>query len=175
LENKASLGGRIMEAITRKDPMTITLTPGGAMTEQPVPQPRTLADLRRAAGMSLTQVAERMGIQKSRVAHIEARYPNLNYETLTRYITALGGSVQFTVGTAHAYADQMIPDPEKRGTRKYLMSRPGMGSLVYQPSTAEELPLQSNQTDTGGDDTGGQIDHPDAESDQSDSGQRQQP
>ncbi len=146
--------------------MTTTLTTGGTMTKQPAPQPRTLADLRRAAGLSLSQVADRMGVGKNQVSKIEARYPNLNYETFTRYITALGGSMRITVGTAHADVDQLIPDPERAATRNYLKQRPGMGNLVYVPaSAAEELPLQSDQADTGGDDTGRQVDHPDTESD----------
>lgn len=172
-----------MEAITRKDPMTTTLTPGGAMTEQTAPQPRTLADLRRAAGMSRKQVGERMGVNWQRVGQIEARYPNVNYTTLTRYIEAVGGSVQLVVGSTRIRADQLVTDPSLAGTRKHLDSRNAMGKLVRDgeeliyvpPSATEKLPLQGNHADTGGDDTGGQVDHADTESDQGDSGQRQQP
>lgn len=152
--------------------MTAQASEGPVVNEQP----RTLADLRKAAGLEVQQLAERMGLHRTRVTAIEARYPNVNYGTLVRYIEALGGSIQFTVGTAHAYADQLIPDPDKRGTRKYMDSRPGMGSLVYVPASAaaKELPLQGDAAQPGGDDTGGQVDQPDAESNQGDSDQGQQ-
>jgi transcriptional regulator with XRE-family HTH domain len=151
--------------------MTIQATEGPAVNEQP----RSLADLRRKAGLSESQVAQRMGLTKGRIQQIEAKYPGVNYDTLVRYITALGGSIQFTVGTTHVYADQIGPDPDKAGTRRYLERRPGMGSLVYQPSRAtEELPLQGDAAEPSGDDTGGQVDQPDAERDQGDSDQGQQ-
>jgi transcriptional regulator with XRE-family HTH domain len=154
--------------------MTLQASEDSAVDEQP-PPPRSLADLRRAAGLSESQVAQRMNLTKGRIQQIEARYPAVNYDTLVRYITALGGSIQFTVGTTHTYADQIGPDPDKAGTRAYLQSRPGMGKLVYQPSAAtEELPLQSNQTEPGSDDPGRHVDHPDTQGDQRDSGQSQQ-
>lgn len=136
-------------------------------------EPETLADLRKKAGLSQDQVADRMGITKARVRHIEAKYPGINYGTLARYIQALGGSIQFLVGTTHTSADRLKADPDKSGTRAYLSSRPGMGNLVYKPSGTEELVLQGQQPDTGDNDTGGQVDHADAQSDQGDSGQGQ--
>lgn len=141
-------------------------------------QPRTLADLRKATGMTSEQVGERMGVNGQRVRHIEAKYPNINYGTLTRYITALGGSIQFTVGTTHVYADQIEPDPEMRGTRKYLKekaSSPGVRRLAataaFTSAAAEELPLQGDAAQPGDDHTGGQIDHADTQSDQGDGDQ----
>lgn len=156
--------------------MTTTTAGAPAMTSRAqTPRPRTLADLRDAAGLSQKQVGDRMGVNYQRVGQIEARYPNVNYGTLLRYIEAIGGSVQFTVATTHVYADQLIPDPVRAGTRAYLNNRPGKGSLVYVPvSAAEELPLQGDQSQPGGDDPGGQVDHSDAQGDQRDGGQRQQ-
>lgn len=140
--------------------------------------PRTLAELRQRAQMTSAQVAKKMGVNEQRVRHIEAAYPNLNYGTLTRYIAAIGGGIQFTVGTTHVHADQLSVDTSKTGTRKYLKDRTGRGgNLVYQPTSAaaEELPLQGDAAHTGGDDTGRQVDHPDTEGDQADGDQRQQP
>jgi transcriptional regulator with XRE-family HTH domain len=155
--------------------MTIT-TDGKTTADKPAPAPRTLSDLRKATGLGVAQLAERMGVHRTRVTAIEARYPNVNYETLVRYIGALGGSIQFTVGSTHVYADQLAPDPEKRGTRHYMESRPGMGNLVYAPaSAAEKLPLQSGTPEPGDDDTSGQIDHADTESDQGHGDQGEQP
>lgn len=156
--------------------MTIQASKGSVMGEQP----RTLADLRHAAGLSQEQVAQRMGVGKARILHIEAKFPNINYGTLTRYISAVGGSIQFTVGTTHTYADQIVPDPEKRGTRKYLNERASAQGVKRMNATAafsslpEELPLQRDAAQPGGDDPGGHEDHPDAESDQGDGNEGQQ-
>lgn len=156
--------------------MTLKASEGPAVSKQP----RILADLRRAAGLSQAQVADRMGVRRARVGHIEAKYPNINYGTLIDYIQAIGGGIQFIVGTTHASADQLIPDPAQARTRAYLKeesSRPGVRRLHAEAAflqLPEELVLQGEQTDTGSDDTGGQVDHADTQRDQSDSGQGQQ-
>jgi transcriptional regulator with XRE-family HTH domain len=140
---------------------------------QPVPQ--TLTDMRHAAELSLSQVAERMGIGKHRVSHIEARYPNLNYDTVTRYMQAIGARVQFVMGDTRIEASEITADPDKAATREYLGSRPGKGNLIYRPSSAEELPLQGDQAQATGDDSGREVDETDPQGDQSDGAQRQQP
>lgn len=140
----------------------------------PAKQPRTLADLRKATGLTSEQVGERMGVNGQRVRHIEAKYPAVRYDTLTRYITALGGGVQFIVGTAHVSADQLIPDPTMRGTRKYLEEKAGVQRLKDARSVAEELVLQGQQAEPGGDHTGRDVDHADAQRDQSDRRQSQE-
>lgn len=153
--------------------MTTQATEGPAVTQQP----RTLADLRKAAGLTSVQVGQRMGINGQRVRHIEAKYPNIRYDTLARYIQAIGGSIQFTVGTTHTHADRLIPDPEMAGTRKYLSEKASETGVKRLNAGAlpEELPLQGSQAQPGDNDTGRQVDHADAESDQGDSGQREQP
>lgn len=139
------------------------------------PMPKTLAELREAAGLSQTDVAERMGYSgRARITHIEARYPNLNYDTVTRYMQAIGVKIEFVVKGRHVPADTLIPDPEKEATREYLGSRPGKGSLVYQPSP-KELPLEQRTADSGGDDTGRDVDQPDAEGHQGDREDREEP
>lgn len=141
------------------------------MANDPVPVPQTLADLRRAAGLTQAQVAARMGVGDNRVNQIEATYPNVRYDTLTRYVGAIGGGIQIVVGHTRVFADQLVPDPAQQGTREYLLSRSGRGgNVVYVPS-AEELPLQGEASDPGGDDSGRDVDHADAEGDQGDGGQ----
>lgn len=139
------------------------------------PMPQTLTDMRHAAGLSLSQVAERMGVGKHRVSHIEARYPNLNYDTVTRYMQAIGARVQFVMGDTRIEASEITADPDKAASREYLMSRPGKGNLIYRPSSAEELPLQGDQAQSGGDDPGRDVDQADPEGDQSHGAERQQP
>ena len=152
--------------------MTIPATEGPAVKSAP----HALADLREAAGLTQTQVGERMGVNKQRVGHIEASYPNINYGTLVRYIEALGGDIQFVVGATRASASELGIDPGKRGTHRYLKEREGRGGhLIWKKSgPAEELPLKSDAAQPGGDDTGGQVDQADTESDQGDSDQGQQ-
>lgn len=148
----------------------------GNQQQQQQQQPNTLAALRHATGKSSAEVAQHMGVGEQRIRAIEARFPNVNYETLTRYMSAIGGRVQLIVGRTRVNADQLIPDPTKAGTREYLKSRPGMGNLVYQPSAAaEELPLEQSETEPGSDDTGRGVDHPHPEGDQGDREDGEQP
>lgn len=141
-----------------------------AMDDEPVSAPRTLRELRRSRNMTRAQVASRMGVTTSRVAHIEATFPHVRYDTLTRYLTAIGGGIQFIVGRTRVLADQLVPDPVQRGTREYLMERTGKGGVVYVPS-AKELPLESDTPEASDDDSGRDVDHADAEGDQGDGGQ----
>lgn len=144
-----------------------------AVDDTPAPGPRVLADLRRAACLTQVQVSARMGVSPDRVLKIEAAYPNLRFDTLSRYMQAIGGSVQLMTGTTRVFADQLVPDPTYEATRTYLRERKGKGNLVYVPS-AKELPLKSDASKASGDDPGRDVDHPDTESDQGDGGQRQQ-
>lgn len=140
------------------------------------PMPKTLADLRRARGLTITQVADRMDVSRQHVTNIEARFPNLNYDTVSRYLAAIDGRIQFQAGDARAYADELIPDPDKKGTREYRAARKGMGDLVYVPSRpAEELPLEEGEPGPGSDDTGREVDQPNPQSDQADREDGQQP
>lgn len=137
--------------------------------------PQTLAALRLARGLTITEVAERMGVGQPRVTQIEARFPNVNYATFARYMAAIDGRVLLSAGDARVYADELIPDPDRAGTRAHLASRPGMGRLVYVRSgTTEKLPLEQSESGTGGDDTGREIDQPDPEGDQTDGEDRQE-
>lgn len=57
----------------------------------------TLADVRRRAGRTQRQVAERMGVSRMRVSQIEADYPHVTFPVLLRYMDGLGGGVRFAV------------------------------------------------------------------------------
>lgn len=152
-----------------------------AVADEPVPGPCTLADLRRAAGLTQMQVAKRMGLAgRQRVAHIEARYPAVRYDTLANYMQAIGCRIRFSVGDFHISADRMTADPALVATRTYLTEtagRRGLARLARPGGTAsaEELPLQGDAPEPGGDDTGRNEDHPDSAGDQGDSGQGEEP
>jgi transcriptional regulator with XRE-family HTH domain len=56
-----------------------------------------LASVRRAQGLSQTQIAARMGTSQSAVARLEAGRDDLRLSTLRRYAGALGHTVHFGV------------------------------------------------------------------------------
>jgi transcriptional regulator with XRE-family HTH domain len=56
-----------------------------------------LAEVRRAKGLSQTQVAARMGTSQSAVARLEAGQEDIRLSTLRRYAGALGHAVHFGV------------------------------------------------------------------------------
>lgn len=56
-----------------------------------------LAEHRRAAGMSQTEIAARMRTSQSAVARLEAGQGDIRLSTLRRYADALGHQLQFGV------------------------------------------------------------------------------
>ena len=52
-----------------------------------------LADQRRAAGLSQTEVAARMGTSQSSVARLEAGHADVRVSTLERYAAAVGAQL----------------------------------------------------------------------------------
>lgn len=54
-----------------------------------------LAERRKTLGLSQTDVADRMGVTKSRVSQIE-RGEVSTVETIARYVQALGGQIQIS-------------------------------------------------------------------------------
>lgn len=58
-----------------------------------------LAQRRRAAGMSQTEVAARMGTSQSAVARLEAGEADVRASTLERYAAAVGAEVSWQLGT----------------------------------------------------------------------------
>jgi transcriptional regulator with XRE-family HTH domain len=54
-----------------------------------------LVDRRRAAGLSQTEVAARMGTSQSAVARLESGEADVRLSTLDRYVAALGQELEF--------------------------------------------------------------------------------
>jgi len=52
-----------------------------------------LAERRKALGLTQTDVAERMGVTKSRISQVE-RGDVSTFEVISRYVQALGGEIQ---------------------------------------------------------------------------------
>lgn len=140
------------------------------------PPPQTLADLRRAAGMSQAQVAAKLNVGHPRISQIEAQYPNVQHARLMAYIEAIGGRVLFNIAKIGDIAtDQLVPDASRDKTRERqeLVSRRGRErqnpvNRARAKSSSEELPLQGETAQPGGDDTGREVDEPDPERDQGD-------
>lgn len=73
-----------------------------------------LADLRRQAGLSQTQVGERMGKSQQQVDRYEAQFPNVPFNTVRRYIEAVGGQVTFRLGGRRTVnAGMVVADPAR--------------------------------------------------------------
>lgn len=160
----------MMKAIT----VTRTTTGELAMTETHAAVPRTLKELREAAGMTQVQVGERMGTNRQRISHIEARYPAIRFDVLVRYVQALDGHIRLDVADLQINLDEISADESLVATRTYLKeaaSARGVAQMNLKRSAAKELVLQTGETEPGDDDTGGQVDHADAQGDQGDRGQ----
>lgn len=145
------------------------------MTEQP---PRTLADLRKDAELTQQEVAERMGVNQPRVSQIERDYPNLHLTVVSSYIQAIGGQILLADADGRtAVATEVQPTHWDAESLAKIRERRRQGTKIMNAASAptEKLPLQGDQPEPGSDHTGGQVDHPNPESDQGDSGQRQEP
>lgn len=156
-----------MKAIT----MTTATTGVPGMTKPPAAVPHTLKELREAAGMTQMQVAERMGLNRQRISHIEAKYPAIRLDVLIRYMQAIDAHIWVAVGGLHVDLDDIGSDKTREATRAYLKEKasgPGLAQMGLRRSAAEELPLQRGETEPGDDDTGGHVDHADTQSDQGD-------
>lgn len=71
-----------------------------------------LADLRREAGLTQSQVGARMGKSQQQVDRYEAQYPNVPFDTVRRYIEAVGGQVMFRLGGRRTVnAHTVVADP----------------------------------------------------------------
>lgn len=131
-----------------------------------------LSDLRRAAGMTQVQVAEHMSVTKKRVNQIEAKYPAVRYDTLVKYLQAIGGHMRLTVKDLEVDLDQIGADPNLEATREWMESSSRRGiQRMRGESAREELVLQGEQPEPGDDDTGRDVDQADAQGDQRYGGQ----
>lgn len=53
-----------------------------------------LAQLRKASGLTQSQIAERMGVQQPTVARIERKPSSVAFGTIQKYIAAIGGKLE---------------------------------------------------------------------------------
>ena len=60
---------------------------------------RELAEHRRSAGLSQTEVAARMGTSQSAVARLEAGDADVRASTLERYAAAIGSEITWRLGS----------------------------------------------------------------------------
>lgn len=67
------------------------------MKEAVGPAGMAIRDARLAAGLSLSQLAEKSGISKSQISAIERGRANVTLESLERLATALGGDLRISV------------------------------------------------------------------------------
>jgi transcriptional regulator with XRE-family HTH domain len=70
-----------------------------------------LAELRKARGLSQTELARRLGVTQPAVAKIESgRAKNLELKTLAKFVAALGGRLKVEIlpgrGARHLHAAQ---------------------------------------------------------------------
>lgn len=137
--------------------------------------PQTLADLRRARGLSQAQMAERIGVNQPRISQIERDFPNLHYQVVANYFRALDDNVTLVVGDIHIDLGGIQPDPRSPGAQTNRNVRLAKGMAHLTSRTAKELPLEQSQPHTGADDTGREVDQPDPQRDQADREDGQQP
>lgn len=90
----------------------------------------TLADLRRKAGKTQPQVALSMGVSRTQVSRIEARYPDVMFPVLRRYLDALEVDIRFSgagvvllsddvsTDTTRVYAESIRNDPTRGPWRR---------------------------------------------------------
>jgi transcriptional regulator with XRE-family HTH domain len=83
----------------------------------------TLADLRKKAGLSQLQMAERLGVQKAAISKIEAMYPDVLFSTLRRYMDVLDVEIRFhgvpdvaSISSSEVVKDESRIMSEKRRT-----------------------------------------------------------
>jgi transcriptional regulator with XRE-family HTH domain len=86
-----------------------------------------LAEQRRAAQLSQTEVAARMGTSQSSVARLEAGEVDPRLSTLDRYAEALGG--QLEVGVRFGSGPVAAPGPSPFPVTPALHDLPGAGGL----------------------------------------------
>lgn len=68
----------------------------------------SLAELRRAASLTQTQLAARWGRGQSRVSHLESSIRTVEMGSLLEYVHALGGTLEIRVTVAdHTYIEQL--------------------------------------------------------------------
>src|ERR1700688_553330 len=69
----------------------------------------SLGELRRATGLSQTEIAERWGRGQSQVSKVERGPENVERATLAAYVRALGGHLTITIEVGgHVYHEDLV-------------------------------------------------------------------
>ena len=90
-----------------------------------------LAEQRRSAGLSQTEVAARMGTSQSAVARLETGDADVRVSTLERYAAAIGSQLAWL-----AQAGQPVPGPPEPGRQG--LGQPGPGQPGFgQPGSGQ--------------------------------------
>jgi transcriptional regulator with XRE-family HTH domain len=103
-----------------------------------------LAEQRRSAGLSQTEVAARMGTSQSAVARLETGDADVRVSTLERYAAAIGSQLAWL-----AQAGQPVPGPPEPGRR--ALSQPGLDQPGFgRPELSGPEPGQPGSAPPGG-------------------------
>ena len=84
-----------------------------------------LAEQRRSAGLSQTEVAARMGTSQSAVARLETGDADVRVSTLERYAAAIGSQLAWVAQAGQAMPGP--PEPGRQGLSQPGPSQPGFG------------------------------------------------
>jgi transcriptional regulator with XRE-family HTH domain len=104
---------------------------------------RTLAAHRKAAGLTQTQVAERMGTTQSAISDLEGSDTDPHISTLQRYARAVGSQVRFlcsgAVRTNYLRAAQVLrfPPPSELTVESVSTHHPSRGVRLPSVPNAE--------------------------------------
>ncbi|MGA5435490.1 helix-turn-helix domain-containing protein [Streptomyces cellulosae] len=61
------------------------------------PQDMTLADLRKRVGLTQRDVARLMAVSRTQVCRIESMYPDVMFQSVRKYMDALGVDIKFAI------------------------------------------------------------------------------
>lgn len=84
---------------------------------RPAPDTTTLADARTRAGLTQTQVAERLGVGQSDISKLERR-SDVRLSTLRAYAAAIGGRLHVTIRGAGDDAPRELVFPGEAGRKR---------------------------------------------------------
>jgi transcriptional regulator with XRE-family HTH domain len=112
---------------------------------------RLVADLtarRRAAGLSQTEVAARMGTSQSAVARLETGGADVRVSTLERYAAAIGSQLAWQASRGRGQPGEGQPGQPQPGLGRPEQEQPGL-ERAGQPGQAEPHPMRPGPTEPG--------------------------
>lgn len=97
-----------------------------------------LVDVRREAGLTQVQLAERMGVPQSTIARVERGLTDPRLSTVRAYVQAAGGSLEVTHGSLWARQLGRVRKLTENRKREVTAGRPG-ARLESQPELNKDL------------------------------------